>query len=149
MSSGKYVGLGPRDTTESPFPDTYLNLRELIYFRSWQASGIIPFYYYFMLVLALFYFLYVIIIETIALGAGGFFLGLLFGTLRLLFVALFARVTSEIFLSIFDIRDNIYKQTVNASAPIAHHQPAQYPSQSASSSNNNNADFGQPYNGNL
>ncbi|EFA83077.1 hypothetical protein PPL_03865 [Heterostelium album PN500] len=148
MNSGKYVGLGPRDTSESPFPDTYLNWRELIYFRSWQAAGLIPFFYYFCLILAVFFFLSEIIIFTIASGAGGFFLGLLYGTLQLLATIFAARIGCEVLLSIFDIRDNIYKSSVNSSAPISHHQPtSSFPSSSSSSDYNAQQNkYQEPYN---
>ncbi|KYR02782.1 hypothetical protein DLAC_00244 [Tieghemostelium lacteum] len=130
QGAGRYVGLGPRvssSASESPFPETYTNWRELIYFRSWQATGIVPIIYYFSYIAAIIFFIAEIVTLSKEFGAGGFFLGLLYGTLELLAIILTTRVGCEIVMSIYDIRDNIYKMSAGVSVP---------------SSNNNNQQAG-------
>ncbi|GAM26913.1 hypothetical protein SAMD00019534_100880, partial [Acytostelium subglobosum LB1] len=118
-----------------PFPMTYVEFKELIYMRSWQASGLLVFYYYFMLILGLFYFISSIVWQTKYHGVGGFFLGLLYGSLRLLLCWFIARLSTEVMLSILCIRDGIYSKTVQ--------QPASASATSSSSapSNNNNNNY--------
>ncbi|EGG14329.1 hypothetical protein DFA_12099 [Cavenderia fasciculata] len=139
-SSGKYVGLGPRDSSESPFPDTFLNWRELIYFRSWQASGLVPFVYYFLFIVGFILFISEIVVNTIAFKAGGFFLGLLYGIIQFIGIVFGGRIMAEVVLSIFDIRDNIYRTAAGSNNVISHQpQPNPYMSSSASSDQYNNA----------
>jgi hypothetical protein len=107
---------------------------ELFFFRSWQAAPLVTFWYYLLIVLAFFSLIWNIVIETIAMGAGGFFLGLLFGLLSFFFIIISGRVACELVLSVFSIRDNIANPTIHArtvgSAPA---QQAQFSSAAPSS----------------
>ncbi|KAK5582869.1 hypothetical protein RB653_004458 [Dictyostelium firmibasis] len=116
---GKYVGFGnEKSSSDTPFPETRSNWKELLYLRSWQASGFVTVLYYFSFLVGLMYFIQNIVIFTKELGAGGFFLGLLYGTLYFISFILVARIGSEIVLSIFDIRDNVYRISANSGPSI-------------------------------
>ncbi|KAN0006752.1 hypothetical protein ACTFIU_004943 [Dictyostelium citrinum] len=122
---GKYVGFGnEKSSSDSPFPETRSNWKELIYLRSWQASGFVTVLYYFSFLVGLMYFIQNIVLFTRDLGAGGFFLGLLYGTLYFIGFILAARIVSEIVLSIFDIRDNIYRMSANSGPSIVSSGPS-------------------------
>ncbi|KAF2074762.1 hypothetical protein CYY_003950 [Polysphondylium violaceum] len=149
-----YVGLGPRDMSESPFPSTYSNWKELIYFRSWQAAGFIPIVYYFSFIAGIIMFIAEIVTLTQAYHAGGFFLGLLYGALELVAIVLTSRIACEIALSIYDIRDNICRMSQNSGPAIISHQAPQQPhhqqqQQQQYQSNNEYPKYQEPYQTNL
>ncbi|KAM9982657.1 hypothetical protein ACTFIZ_007193 [Dictyostelium cf. discoideum] len=121
---GKYVGFGNEKSSDTPFPELRSNWRELIYLRSWQASGFVTVLYYFSFIVGLMYFIQNIVLFTRDLGAGGFFLGLLYGTLYFISFILAARIVSEIVLSIFDIRDNIYRISASSGPSIVSSGPS-------------------------
>jgi len=92
---------------KAQWPNTHVEWRELLYMRSWQASGLVPITYYFLMIVGFIQFISNIVLYTVELGAGGFFLGLLIGAIIFIALLLFGRITSEIFLSIFAIRDTL------------------------------------------
>jgi len=92
---------------KAAFPDIHTDWKELLYFRNWQASGLVMVYYYFMIFVAFFVFISEIVIQTIASKVAGFFLGFFVGLIYLFGIIIISRLGGEIVLSIFSIRDHI------------------------------------------
>jgi len=91
---------------KAPFPNgAGLSISELLFLRSWQAEALVKFYYYIGLVVCLLIYIYHIVYWTYALGVGGFFLGFLLGLITFTFTLFMLRISSEVILSIFVIRD--------------------------------------------
>jgi len=99
------------------WPDTRTEWRELIHMRSWQASGLVVVGYYFLLVLAFIQFIANIVVYTVSMGAGGFFLGLFIGTLMAIAMIVFGRISVEATLSIYSIRDSVDEMATRGNAP--------------------------------
>ena len=95
----------------------------MLFLRSWQAVSLIKFYYYFTMVLAIVYGIATIVDFTIMSGVGGFFVGLLYAILAIGFTVIFSRITSELFLSIFAIRDSL--ATGHSPSVVTSRVPAQ------------------------
>jgi len=125
-----HVDFAPR----SPFPDLSLSLMEMIFFRSWQAAGIVRICYYYALFLGFFSFVYNIVIWTVNAGVGGFFAGLIIGLLSMFFMWMMARIMSELALSVYQIRDYTAAGVNGGHSNASGMQSAQ-----SNSNNNNNA----------
>jgi len=114
--------------TRAIFPDTSMEFRELIFFRSWQAAGAVKLFYYLALVSSVVLFISTIVAYTILHGAGGFFWGFFVGLLSALGLILAARVSAEVVLSIFEMRDflDVVRRNGSGSAtPLASTVPYQ------------------------
>eukprot|EP01111_Echinosteliopsis_oligospora_P012220 TRINITY_DN4160_c0_g2_i1.p1 TRINITY_DN4160_c0_g2~~TRINITY_DN4160_c0_g2_i1.p1 ORF type:complete len:160 (-),score=41.42 TRINITY_DN4160_c0_g2_i1:46-525(-) len=110
-----YASIGAQDTS---FPDTSVEWREMIYFRSFQAGGLAKILYYTAIVFGLIYLIVTIVDYTRVFGAGGFFLGLLYGVLYFIFVILGTRLTLEMCMALLLIKDRLGP----GSASGSHHQ---------------------------
>jgi len=126
----------------SPFPDMSISLLELVFFRSWQAPGIVRVIYYYALFLGFFSLVYNLVMWTLAAGAGGFFAGLIIGILSMLFMWLSARVFCELVLSVFQIRDYTVLNAGGSHGSSAISGNAISGNAISSSSNNNNTNTG-------
>jgi len=101
-----YTTLGGTAYADS-FPDLHIHWQELLFFRSYQGAGLARMVYYVAIVAAVVILLANIILYTKALGAGGFFLGLLYGLLLAFFTVIGTRLVLELALSVFSIRDHL------------------------------------------
>eukprot|EP01113_Clastostelium_recurvatum_P023702 TRINITY_DN2824_c0_g1_i1.p1 TRINITY_DN2824_c0_g1~~TRINITY_DN2824_c0_g1_i1.p1 ORF type:complete len:171 (-),score=32.59 TRINITY_DN2824_c0_g1_i1:94-546(-) len=115
---------------DSPFPDAHTHWTELIYFRSWQASGLLRIFYYFAFIYGLFQFLLAMILGAVG-GAGGFFLGFFTGLFHWLGVVIVARIFCEIALSVFEIRNHHGRSSAPSAAAPVYAPPAYYGSGAA------------------
>ncbi|EGC39543.1 hypothetical protein DICPUDRAFT_26662 [Dictyostelium purpureum] len=165
---GNYVALGGGHES-APFPESSTNWKELIYFRSWQAQGLVSIFYYFSLVVGLIMLISTIVTTAIAGGVGGFFLGLLYGIIEFVLIIIGARISSELILSVFDMRDSVHRFSNSNGPTIVTGNPSnstyQQPSYQQSSyqqstfqspqqtqqpvSNQNQTSYQEPYQGNL
>jgi len=99
-----YTSLGTKYTD---IPDLHIAWQDLLFFRSYQGAGLTRIIYYASAITALVVLLMQIIVTTQQLGAGGFFLGLLFGLLFAFFMVVGTRLALEVALSVFAIRDHL------------------------------------------
>jgi len=90
-------------------PDPPFSPVELLYFRSWTATTLAKILYYCSFFFVAIWFITVIVQETKALGAWGFFFGLFLGLLTAVTGILTTRIMAEVVLSIFVIRENSYQ----------------------------------------
>eukprot|EP00696_Hemimastix_kukwesjijk_P008835 gnl/Hemi2/21165_TR7017_c0_g1_i1.p1 gnl/Hemi2/21165_TR7017_c0_g1~~gnl/Hemi2/21165_TR7017_c0_g1_i1.p1 ORF type:complete len:163 (-),score=50.60 gnl/Hemi2/21165_TR7017_c0_g1_i1:149-637(-) len=104
---------------QSRFPDEPIVWTELVYFRDWQATGLVKIYYYFMLALGILSALGSLILMSIHGGVGGFFLGLLYTVILLFAFFLAARITAELCLSLFAIRDALTQREPQSSNQLS------------------------------
>jgi len=103
-------------TPKAPFPFSYLEWKELLFMRSWQGESMTKFLYYLMILVGVYQCINTIIILTIDLGVGGFFLGLFVGVVIMFLTFLFARLFCEALLSLFVIRDGIAANLANSNS---------------------------------
>jgi len=130
-----YTTLGGTKYADN-FPDLHIQWQDLLFFRSYQGAGLARIVYYVSIVTALVILLAQIIVLTSALGAGGFFLGLLYGLLTAFFVVVGTRLVLEVALSVFSIRDHLANIAQRGAAAIStrpivalpqnNYQPAAY-----------------------
>ena len=86
------------------FPATYLSPLELLYFRNWQAQGLVWIAYYFVILYAAFYSL-LWLIEAALISAWTLFATFPGALMNIVLTVLVARIVSELVLSVFVIRN--------------------------------------------
>eukprot|EP01112_Ceratiomyxa_fruticulosa_P009775 TRINITY_DN2564_c0_g1_i1.p1 TRINITY_DN2564_c0_g1~~TRINITY_DN2564_c0_g1_i1.p1 ORF type:complete len:184 (+),score=22.76 TRINITY_DN2564_c0_g1_i1:177-728(+) len=129
LASYQSIGTGTYTYQEAGFHDSPINWVELLYFRSYQI-GTVRILYYFSLFLAIVVFVLEAVLGAKESGVGGFFLGLFYGIIYLIAIVLVSRVSCEIAISIFSIRDNINRLARNPAYDAQFQSPV--PSSTAS-----------------
>jgi len=104
---------------KAPFPESELDIKELIFFRTWQAEGLIRVFYYFMLIIAIVQALSILITYSLIGGAGNVIAGLVYGVLSFFGVIISARLFCEALLSVCSIRDSVDALASASRAPTA------------------------------
>eukprot|EP01092_Planopodium_desertum_P001875 TRINITY_DN1291_c0_g1_i1.p1 TRINITY_DN1291_c0_g1~~TRINITY_DN1291_c0_g1_i1.p1 ORF type:complete len:150 (-),score=8.72 TRINITY_DN1291_c0_g1_i1:38-487(-) len=123
MRSG-YEGLS--SDGESNFPATPLNIKELIFFRSWQAQGLVKLWYYVSIAIAIVQWIMNIINYTqtyVNNRAGGFFYGFFVGFMYAVTIIVATRIAGELLLAVFVIRDSISSRKPRAETHVSDSHP--------------------------